>query len=98
LLSLGTGQWRRPGGPADSVLRDESAYLHRFDLVYKAVNDALDINNNDLVLLVRSCLQNDGKLSINRQKQLIAKGHPPTLLEQAQRVVAQTLDKLNNSG
>ena len=57
-------------------LRDESVFLHRFDLVYKAVNDAVDMNNNDLVLLVRSCLQNEGKLSINRQKQLTANGHP----------------------
>ena len=76
----------------DRDLRDESEFLHRFDLVYKALNDALDMNNNDLVLLVRSCLQNEGKLSTNRQKQLIAKGHPAALLEQAQQVVAATLE------
>jgi hypothetical protein len=35
---------------------DESAFLRRFDAVYKAVNDAVDMNNNDLVLLVRACL------------------------------------------
>ncbi|MCK9213928.1 MAG: hypothetical protein WA134_07305 [Rhodoferax sp.] len=76
----------------DHDLRDESAFLHRFDLVYKAINDALDMNNNDLILLVRSCLQNEGKLSTNRQKQLIAKGHPAALLEQAQQIVTATLD------
>jgi len=75
----------------DHDLRDESAFLCRFDLVYKAVNDAVDMNNNDLVLLVRACLQNAGKLSINRQKQLIAKGHPVALLEQAQWVVSESL-------
>ncbi len=78
----------------DQDLRDESAFLHRFDLVYKAINDALDMNNNDLVLLVRSCLQNEGKLSGNRQKQLIAKGHPAALLEQAQQIVTATLETL----
>lgn len=57
-------------------LRDESTFLHRFDRVYQAVNDAVDMNNNDLVLLVRACLPNAGKLSANRAKQLIAKGHP----------------------
>jgi hypothetical protein len=75
----------------DHDLREESSFLHRFDLVYKAVNDAIDMNNNDLILLVRSCLQNEGKLSNNRQKQLIAKGHPAALLEQAQQVVKATL-------
>jgi len=76
----------------DHDLRDESAFLQRFDLVYKAVNDAVDMNNNDLVLLVRACLQNGGALSINRQKQLIAKGHPLALLEQAKQVVWETLN------
>jgi len=80
----------------DHDLREESAFLQRFDHVYRAVNDAVDMNNNDLVLLVRSCLQNAGKLSMNRQKQLIAKGHPPALLEQAQWVVSESLKDLNS--
>jgi hypothetical protein len=75
----------------DHDLRDESAFLQRFDLVYKAVNDAVDMNNNDLVLLVRFCLQNGGKLSNNRLKQLIARGHPAALLERAQQVATETL-------
>lgn len=78
----------------DHDLRDESAFLRRFDAVYKAVNDAVDMNNNDLVLLVRACLQNEGKLSSNRHKQLVAKGHPAALLEQAQHVVTQVLEEL----
>ena len=52
------------------------------------------MNNNDLVLLVRACLQNDGQLSTNRYKQLVAKGHPAALLEQAQRAVTLTLQEL----
>ena len=78
----------------DQDLRDESAFLQRFDLVYKAVNDAVDMNNNDLVLLVRFCLQNEGKLSNNRLKQLIARGHPAALLERAQQVVTEALQAM----
>ena len=58
--------------------------------------DAVDMNNNDLVLLVRACLQNDGQLSTNRYKQLVAKGHPAALLEQAQRAVTLTLQELGD--
>jgi len=50
------------------------------------------MNNNDRILLVHTCLQNEGKLSTNRQKQLIAKGHPAALLEQAQQIVTATLE------
>lgn len=71
----------------DQDLRDESDFLLRFDIVYKAVNDAVDMNNNDLVLLVRACLQNGGMLSNNRRKQLLAKGHPAALLEHAEQIV-----------
>jgi len=78
----------------DHDLRDESAFLCRFDAVYKAVNDAIDMNNNDLVLLVRACLQNEGRLSTNRYKQFVAKGHPAALLEQAQHIVTLALEEL----
>jgi hypothetical protein len=43
------------------------------------------------VLLVRACLQNGRKLSNNRNKQLLAKGHPGALLEQAQQAVFAAL-------
>lgn len=78
-------------------LRDESTFLRRFDQIYQAVNDAVDMNNNDLVLLVRACLQNAGKLSANRTKQLIAKGHPAALIEQAQRVITKALETLDDA-
>ena len=45
------------------------------------------MNNNDLMLLVRACLQNAGQLSIHRRKQLIAKGHPAAVLDLAQQAV-----------
>jgi hypothetical protein len=78
----------------DHDLRDESEFLRRFDVVYKAVNDAVDMNNNDLVLLVRACLQNAGTLSNNRHKQLVAKGHPAAVLDRAQQVVTAALEDL----
>ncbi|TXT34553.1 MAG: hypothetical protein FD135_5268 [Comamonadaceae bacterium] len=56
------------------------------------------MNNNDLVLLVRACLQNPGKLSANRTQQLIAKGHPAELIEEAQRVVTAALEALDDGG
>jgi hypothetical protein len=78
-------------------LRDESDYLHRFDRVYQAVNDAVDMNNNDLVLLVRACLKNAGVLSNNRRKQIIAKGHPAELIDHAQQIVQSALQDIDAS-
>ena len=78
-------------------MRAESVFLRRFDRVYKAVNDAVDMNNNDLVLLVRASLQNNGKLSNHRLKQLVAKGHPAALLAEAQQAVYATLAELDNA-
>jgi len=75
-------------------LRQESDYLQRFDAVYRAVNEEVDMNNNDLILLVRFCLQNGGLLSNHRRKQLLAKGHAASLLDRAQAMVLQALTKI----
>lgn len=77
-------------------LRQESDFLQRFDAVYKAVNDEVDMNNNDLVTVVRSCLQNEGVLSKNRRKQLIDKGHPVALVDQIQDIVQRTVLQLSS--
>lgn len=69
-------------------LQDESAYLQRFDRAWRAVNDALDMNNDDLLLLVQSTLQNGGVLSNNRRKQFVAKGHPAEIIDRAAEIVA----------
>ena len=66
--------------------------MRRFDTVYKAVNDALDMNNNDLTIMVRSCLQNNGLLSNHRRKQFIAKGHPAELMDRTQEIVMSALE------
>jgi len=75
----------------DRDLHDESHFLQRFDRAYRAVNDAVDMNNDDLVLMIRSVLQNNGVLSNNRRKQLIAKGHPTAIIDKAMAVLAACL-------
>lgn len=77
----------------DKDLRGESEFLARFDRVYKAVNDAIDMNGNDLALLVRFAVQNSGQLSHNRVKQFIAKGHPQQLLNLAQQTISAAYER-----
>jgi hypothetical protein len=55
------------------------------------VNDAVDMNNDDLVLMIRSVLQNNGVLSNNRRKQLIGKGHPTAIIDKAMAVLTECL-------
>lgn len=50
-------------------LREETAYLDRFDQVYKLINEQFDVRGNDLTTLVISGLQNNGVVSKNRRKQ-----------------------------
>lgn len=80
----------------DHDLRDESDFLRKFDVAYRAVNEAIDMNNNDLVLLVRSCLQNGQVLSKGRKKQLVARGHPAALLDEAERIIQESLLEQND--
>lgn len=72
-------------------LKQESDFLQRFDIVYEAVNESIDMNNNDLVMVVRSCLQNEGYLSKNRRKQLVSKGHSVALLDKIQDIIKSSL-------
>lgn len=55
-------------------LQLESEFLQRFDVAFRATDDAIDMNNIDLVFLVRSCLQNGMVLSKGRRRQLLARG------------------------
>ena len=78
----------------DRDLKQESDFLQRFDIVYKAVNESIDMNNNDLVVVVRYCLQNDGLLSNNRRKQLISKGHSVELIDKIQDIIRTSLSDI----
>ncbi|MDG0834869.1 cell filamentation protein Fic [Pelomonas saccharophila] len=71
-------------------LRQEMDFLHRFDAVYRAVNAAVDMNNHDLVIVARTVAEN-GELSNNRTKQLIAKGHRPELVQRAANAALEAL-------
>ena len=82
----------------DHDLREESRFIQKFDTVYARVNATVSMNNSDMTLLIRSCLQNGGDLSNHRRKQLTAKGHPVAVLEQAQRVVHEVLGELDPNG
>lgn len=74
----------------DHDLRAESAFLFRFDRVYKAVDAAVDMNGNDLFLLVRSVVTNGGHLSNHRRKQFLEKGHPAALVDHATAIAGET--------
>ena len=67
--------------------------LTQFDRVYQAVHSSIDMHGNDLALLVRFAVQNDGQLSNNRVKQFIAKGHPQPLLDLAQQAIAAVYER-----
>lgn len=50
-------------------LREETEFLARYDLIYRAIDEAYDIRGKDLNTLVLACMERNGKLSINRRKQ-----------------------------
>lgn len=52
-------------------LREETAFLERYDTVYKAVDEQFDVRGSDLAALVMMCLTNGGVVSNNRRKQYL---------------------------
>jgi Fic family protein len=50
-------------------LKDETRFLMEFDRVYRAIDEVIDVRGNDLTVLVRSALQNQGLVSQKRRKQ-----------------------------
>ncbi|HSI61365.1 MAG TPA: Fic family protein [Ideonella sp.] len=50
-------------------LRNETAFLARYDTIVKAVDQRFDVRGSDLATLVLSCMDNGGKLSKRRRKQ-----------------------------
>lgn len=74
-------------------LQHEMSFLHRYDAVYSAINNAIDMNNNDLVVMARA-ISTQGTLSNNRYKQLLAKGHPKELIEAGIAAASEALEAL----
>lgn len=52
-------------------LREETAFLEIYDVVYKAVDERFDVRGSDLASLVMMCLTNGGTVSNNRRKQFV---------------------------
>ncbi|MBS0342610.1 MAG: Fic family protein [Proteobacteria bacterium] len=76
-------------------LHNELGFLQRYDAVYRAVNDAVDMNNADMVHLVRSIVENSGTLSKNRRRQLIARGHPAEIIDRAETAAGAALESFS---
>lgn len=53
-------------------LKVETEFLAQIDELFKAVNERFDVRGNDLTTLVLACLQNKGKVSVNRRKKFAA--------------------------
>jgi Fic family protein len=49
-------------------LKEEAEFLARYDLIYRAIDSRYDVRGKDLNVLVLSCMEQNGKLSINRRK------------------------------
>lgn len=70
-------------------LQSETDFLQTYDRVYRAVNEAVDLNSNDLGLVIRGVMLNGGTLSRNLHKKLVSKGHPEALIEAAGEIAAE---------
>jgi hypothetical protein len=77
-------------------LRQEMTFLRRYDAVYRAIDGVVDMNNDDLVLMVRSITQH-GSLSNNRYKQLLARGHGEDILAAASAAATEALAQLDET-
>ena len=53
-------------------LKEEAEFLARYDLIYRAIDSRYDVRGKDLNVLVLSCMEQNGKLSINRRKKFAA--------------------------
>ena len=75
----------------DQYLRDEAAFLMRFDAALKIINEAIDIQSNYLVVLLRAALENKGVVSKRRRDQYalsVPAGHFDVIEETAKSVLA----------
>ena len=53
-------------------LREETEFLAKYDLIYRAIDSQFDIRGKDLNTLVLTCMEQKGKLSANRRKKFSA--------------------------
>jgi hypothetical protein len=72
-------------------LRQETDYLQKYDAIWRRVNERIDLNNNALSLLVRLCLQNEGRLSSGKRKSFLAKGYPEDMLSTVESIATSVM-------
>jgi hypothetical protein len=72
-------------------LRQETDYLQKYDAIWRRVNQRIDLNSNALSLLVRLCLQNDGRLSSGKRKSFLAKGYPEDMLTTVESIATSVM-------
>ena len=72
-------------------LRQETDYLQTYDAIWRRVNECFDLNSNALSLLVRLCLQNEGRLSSSKRKSFLAKGYPEEMLATVESIAASVM-------
>jgi hypothetical protein len=53
----------------ETELREETEYLHRYDTLYKVVNNNYDVRGSLLSKLIMQCLDQNGVVSKGRRKQ-----------------------------
>ncbi|MEN9930862.1 MAG: 3-isopropylmalate dehydrogenase [Pseudomonadota bacterium] len=49
-------------------LKEETEFLAKYDLVYRAIDGQYDIRGKDLNTLILACMEQNGRISINRRK------------------------------
>jgi hypothetical protein len=72
-------------------LRQETDYLQKYDAIWRRVNERIDLNSNALSLLVRLCLQNEGRLSSGKRKSFLAKGYPEEMLATVESIATSVM-------
>lgn len=74
----------------DDELRTETEFLIRYDRAYKAVDEAYDLVNSDLAVLLVSAFQNNGVLSKRRRDQFQYRA-PAAALDFIEETVKRTI-------
>ena len=72
----------------DHDLKEEAAFLAKFDYIFKTIDVRFDVRSNDLTTLVLSCLQNNGKVTVNRRKKFELTV-PPAVFDAIEEVCAE---------
>jgi Fic family protein len=49
-------------------LREETEFLAKYDLMYRAIDSVYDVRSKELNTLILTCMEQNGKLSANRRK------------------------------